>query len=572
MILNSAPIRTKAPNQVAMSAMVILAAVGFAAWRAWVSDDAHITFRHVDHCRLGYGPVFNPGDRVQGFSHPLWFLLLLAGAWFLDVYALAVGYGLALTAGLFGILAGVWRRNPPFAAGFCLSTLMLLSSRSFVEYQTSGLENALTHFVSSVLWAYVFSSALRGHAPQVGRTALLCALLIMNRIDLAAFCAPLLVWIAAGSMRRRDWRSLLRLVAGLLPGIAWYAFATLYYGSPLPNPYYAKLALTRGEGIVQGARYALDYAQSEPLHAGLIFIVVLAGLALGIRDVLRRTQFAGLWLALPLGVLLNLAGLLSVGGDFMRGRFFVMPLVAAVIFAGFRVSRSKYASAPWWVYFRGEWVATGMLVVAGASSLWDFVPRRASREDVRASYGIADEWAHYAGEWNENRFRPPRYDRNPAVAGFRARGRDCAHLARMHGKFAVRFGALGMLAYEAGPNVHVLDPFGLTDAYVARCAPIANSRIGHFRRAVPNRYWDSYADITRDAHWRERLAQRDATLVLEALQRREAAVLASPDELERTVERVIRGPILTAERLGCIPGFFWPHRQAAVTEPKKQSE
>jgi hypothetical protein len=49
--------------------------------QAWISEDAFITLRHVDNFISGYGPVFNPGERVEGFSHPLWFAVLSLFRW-----------------------------------------------------------------------------------------------------------------------------------------------------------------------------------------------------------------------------------------------------------------------------------------------------------------------------------------------------------------------------------------------------------------------------------------------------------------------------------------------------------
>lgn len=45
---------------------------------AWISDDAAITLRTALNFTHGYGPVFNIDERVQAYTHPLWFLLLSA--------------------------------------------------------------------------------------------------------------------------------------------------------------------------------------------------------------------------------------------------------------------------------------------------------------------------------------------------------------------------------------------------------------------------------------------------------------------------------------------------------------
>src|SRR5580704_3162438 len=46
---------------------------------AWVADQAYITFRTIDNFLQGLGLRWNPLERVQAFTHPLWLLLVAAG-------------------------------------------------------------------------------------------------------------------------------------------------------------------------------------------------------------------------------------------------------------------------------------------------------------------------------------------------------------------------------------------------------------------------------------------------------------------------------------------------------------
>jgi hypothetical protein len=41
-------------------------------WKAWVCDDAYITFKTVDNFVEGYGLRWNVLERVQVHTHPLW--------------------------------------------------------------------------------------------------------------------------------------------------------------------------------------------------------------------------------------------------------------------------------------------------------------------------------------------------------------------------------------------------------------------------------------------------------------------------------------------------------------------
>ena len=112
---------------------------------AWVSDDAYITFRVLDNAANGYGLRWNVAERVQAYTHPLWLFVLLPGrlAGF-DLYGFSLAVSMTLTLAT-GVLI-VWRgaRTAPAAlAALCI----LVSSRAFVDFSTSGLENALTHFL-----------------------------------------------------------------------------------------------------------------------------------------------------------------------------------------------------------------------------------------------------------------------------------------------------------------------------------------------------------------------------------------------------------------------------------------
>ena len=43
---------------------------------AWIGDDALLTFRQIWNFINGDGITFNIAERVQAFTHPLWFLVL----------------------------------------------------------------------------------------------------------------------------------------------------------------------------------------------------------------------------------------------------------------------------------------------------------------------------------------------------------------------------------------------------------------------------------------------------------------------------------------------------------------
>src|SRR5262245_55750696 len=70
--------------------------------RHFVVDDAFITFRFARNIAGGFGPVFNPGERVEGFSNPLYTYVLSV------LYRLVPGEDVFPTAArLVGVLATV---------------------------------------------------------------------------------------------------------------------------------------------------------------------------------------------------------------------------------------------------------------------------------------------------------------------------------------------------------------------------------------------------------------------------------------------------------------------------------
>jgi arabinofuranosyltransferase len=110
---------------------------------------------------------------------------------------------------------------------------------------------------------------------------------------------------------------------GVLPFLAWSLFALVYYGSAVPNTAYAKLAhgTSRTEVIAQGVSYLWTTVTFDPPGTALAVL----GIAAALRDG-RRVM-----LACGVSVLLYVAYVVSVGGDFMAGRFTTPVLVAGAV-------------------------------------------------------------------------------------------------------------------------------------------------------------------------------------------------------------------------------------------------
>ena len=283
---------------------------------AWISDDAAITLRAVLNLLQGFGPNSNIYERVQGYTHPLWFLLLsLFSLFFGNVFYVTFFTSIFLTLATIYVL---YKKVSISTTHALLGTLALLLSKAFVDFSTSGLENPFSHFII-VVGFYFCIRALENSTFQLP-AFLMLGLLPLCRHDLILVSLPAIayVWLKT----RHNPKTIKNLLISTLPIIAWTIFSTIYYGFPFPNTAYAKLFLNipSNEIQAQGLSYFTDVCNRDPITAMLIFV----GLALGIyqKNILR---------AFSISLLLYLLYIISIGGDFMSGRFFTVPLIIAVI-------------------------------------------------------------------------------------------------------------------------------------------------------------------------------------------------------------------------------------------------
>ncbi len=369
------------------------------------------------------------------------------------------------------------RRLPPAPA--VLALLLLVASRSFVEFSTSGLENPLSHLLLVIFWLEAMADS-DGTIRRPTRFCVVAALCCLNRLDLALLIAPrMLAWLW-----QRPPRALRSIAWGALPLIAWFAFALVYYGSLTPNTVLAKL----GTGIPlrllawQGLYYLLESLLHDPVTLPTIAAVIVWAI---VKPSLNAVS-------LPIGLALHLLFIVRVGGDFMSGRFLSAPFVCAVLFVASRTER--------WLEVRPLVFSAVALVVIGTSltaaqsplRLWTHLP--VEDESFEAFHGgILSERLIYAGNTGLA---------EALLLGQHPSKRPWSRVGTEHHGLPNAFdgvGAVGLLGYHAGPATHIIDPLALTDPLLARLPSASpdNWRIGHFQRAVPPGYEESLAECMR---------------------------------------------------------------------------
>jgi len=272
-------------SQIAVATLLGVAAA-FMVWRvAWVTEDCFITFRYVANTLAGHGAVFHVGEFSQGYTHPLWFAMLLIGGRFVpDLILLSCGLGLLLTiAAQFFIgrslmlVGGSLLRGGLVAALFAL---VCVSSNAWLSFQTGGLENALSHLLLVILIGEIFLHELE----RPFAISVLGSLLVLHRPDFTFIILPIAVALLP---RLRDPVFRRGIALGALPLAIWVVFALFYYGGIVPNPAYAKVGIFPSwwDGVLQGGVYLGDWIRHEPIPA------FSAGLALVYATLRARAAY-----------------------------------------------------------------------------------------------------------------------------------------------------------------------------------------------------------------------------------------------------------------------------------------
>lgn len=416
--------------------VLLVAAAGVGAYYARFAliDDAYISFRYAQNLLAGHGLVFNPGERVEGYTNFLW-VMLLAGA-----RALGVGFETAsqVLGGGFGLLALVAltdfvpRSEGRPAWSVLLAPALFVATLAPMMWAVHGLETAL--FMA--LLALAVRADLHGLTDGRPRpsSAVWFALASLARPEgLPLFLARLGlgVLLEGPAYRRRG---------GLVHGAIYLAILVpfflgrlAYYGEPLPNTFYAKVGLSSAV-VVHGLKYVEVFLAS---WGSLLFVALVPAVRAALHE--RRTAYALGMLVAGLGVVV------LEGGDVFWAFRFIVPLCPLLYFA---VQEGVFEASRW---LRGRALSAalaGAVLVTGALHA-AHVGRFAQLEAEGA-----DEF----------------------VARMKLVGRSLREHLPPTATIAVN--AAGTLPFVSG--LRTIDMLGMTDAHIAhRRVPLGGDLAGH---------------------------------------------------------------------------------------------
>jgi arabinofuranosyltransferase len=441
---------------------------------AWVGDDAFISFRVSDNIVHGYGPRWNVVERVQAFTNPLW-TFVMAGAELVtrEVFYTSMVLSFALCVALVTI---VWRRTLTRDADRWLALALLLSSKAFIDYTSSGLEYALSYVLLGT-----FVSLLLPFAPldeewptarQLRRLTLIAALAFFNRMDTILLYVPALLWLLARRRRRLTPREAGGLFAATTPAWAWLLFALIYYGFPYPNTYYAKVHFGAPHWLQmhQGLAYVASSLRFDPIT--LCTIAAAIGISWTSGSRLAR--------ALSTGAAAYVFYTVWVGGDFMAGRFFSLPfLMSAILLAWTPKDRlAAYAGVALLVALNIVNPLAPLKTLQNPDIGWNW----------RYQNGVKDERGAHNRTVNPLTYEVFRVLPDNALA------REGRSMAASPEKVFVH-PWIGLVGYYAGPRKYIIDPNALSDPLLARL-PVGQEFyfafwVSHWTRAIPDGYIES---------------------------------------------------------------------------------
>lgn len=318
----------------------------------WTCDDVFISLRYASNFLDGKGLVYNQGERVEGYTHFLWLMILvLCRRLGLDPQGAALNLGLVSYLGLIMLLALVSLRIAPRRTGVIIpfASLALALHYDAAVWATGGLETFFYALLIVLGFTTYFFTSIRRRRKLV-LTGLLVALVVLTRPDAVLIAALAILFLLGRAFLMgfgpRAWAEelglfSLPLILILAPYAAW---KVAYYGDILPNTYYAKSA--GSSYYSQGFYYLWTYFRCY-VTSWLFLLAIPAGLRLFIAEspaepgawrarvlsALRREHLGAIVFAFTAVVCYLVFFIARVGGDFMYARFLVpaLPLLYLLI-------------------------------------------------------------------------------------------------------------------------------------------------------------------------------------------------------------------------------------------------
>jgi arabinofuranosyltransferase len=376
-------------------------------WWLYTCDDTYVTCRYAYNVSAGHGPVFNLGERVEGYSSPFCVFLLalvckLGGSPVLACKVSGFICALALPVLVFLTLSRILKNL--LLAG--IAAVWMAAVPELHIYMCSGMETvpfAVALAISAVLISLRPSNLLL----QLGTMLSLVAVTAFR--PEGVLLGPALLVVALLGCRDRRGRLVLMIFVVLVGGLL--AMRWSYYGALLPNTYLAKpstvLAVLRKTSLGNALwfiakKVLLDENGPTGLVRSLGGIILAPVLLLG----MSRSASSSLSAFSSVSVVVGAIYLTYCPEDWMPGQRFLFPfLVPALYLCALGISRL-------WKPQDGRYSRIGLVLSLVAVALWvgsNYVSLAAQEELYRSEQAITALYSpRYAeiGKWLRSQASP----------------------------------------------------------------------------------------------------------------------------------------------------------------------
>ncbi|MCK4352009.1 hypothetical protein KAW65_01230 [candidate division WOR-3 bacterium] len=276
-------------------------------------DDSFISYRYAHNLVSGNGLVFNPGERVEGHSNFLWIVIIALFQSF-GLNSLWVSKILGIFLSILNLL--IIYRFSVYISGrkgfFYLLSLWLISlDIGFIRWSIAGLE---TQLFLCLLMLGVYYFALECETDRFPMSSIFFLLMSLARVE-----GPFIFLIALIYriyIKRGRWASkdTIWTIIFLVLYFLYFSWRTLYYGSFLPNIYYAK-TLGAWKQLIDGLVYIFAFIRDN--GGILLFPIMLIPAVTRHNKAKYLYPFVGGYLIF----------IIYVGGDWMLDYRFFIPIL-----------------------------------------------------------------------------------------------------------------------------------------------------------------------------------------------------------------------------------------------------
>ncbi len=283
----------------------------------WFTDDAYITFRYARNFFNGFGLVFNAGEYVQGYTNFLW-IIFLTGMKYLHINfqtsAILINSMsfILFSYIIFCFLLKLFPGKPKIF--YHLSVVLFLSAPNLLSWVVGGgLEEPLFTTLLAVSFYFLFYK----EGKTLGSIFFVISTLVRPEGCLFFFLA-LFYLVYFEKCKKKN--LFIFLIVYIVPITCYLIWTYFYYGSILPNTFYAKVSFSL-QGIFEGIHYLYRYLMSSPFILLLLIISIM-----GIKRKKEKIKF--FWII----VIIFICYLIVVGGDFMYAYRFFLPILPFIYF------------------------------------------------------------------------------------------------------------------------------------------------------------------------------------------------------------------------------------------------